>query len=356
VICEGYTDVMAFALAGAPNAVATCGTALADDHVRALKNLARRVTLAYDADAAGQGAAEQWYRWEHEFDIQVRVADLPAGRDPADVWHDDPGRLVASLEQAEPFLQFRVDRVLARADVETIEGRGRAAEEAAAIVAEHPSELVRDQYAMQLSGRLGITADRLRDEITRVAKGPGRERGPRRPAGDEGSGGASAPEARPVAPREADLLRWAIHEPSVVADWLEPALFLDPIARDAFELLTSRHEFRDALDASEGPVRALLERLAVEEPDDDGEPETLQGRLLVNAVEPPAKRLLAQMVRADEDRASAIKLDLDMLVHAREVGDWDDAREAASRLVGWVVHEAHAHAAGQGLERVEQEA
>ena len=61
VICEGYTDVMAFALAGAPNAVATCGTALADDHFQILKNLARKVVLAYDSDAAGQGAAEKWY-------------------------------------------------------------------------------------------------------------------------------------------------------------------------------------------------------------------------------------------------------------------------------------------------------
>ena len=40
VICEGYTDVMAFVLAGVPNAVATCGTALADDHFLTLKNLA----------------------------------------------------------------------------------------------------------------------------------------------------------------------------------------------------------------------------------------------------------------------------------------------------------------------------
>src|SRR5215207_7481749 len=56
VICEGYTDVMAFALAGTPNAVATCGTALADDHFQILKNLARKVVLAYDADSAGQAA------------------------------------------------------------------------------------------------------------------------------------------------------------------------------------------------------------------------------------------------------------------------------------------------------------
>src|SRR5262249_41038642 len=82
VICEGYTDVMAFALAGAPNAVATCGTALADDHFQILKNLTRKVVLAYDSDAAGQGAAERWYGWEQRYEIQIEVADLPAGRDP----------------------------------------------------------------------------------------------------------------------------------------------------------------------------------------------------------------------------------------------------------------------------------
>ena len=156
VICEGYTDVMAFALAGAPNAVATCGTALADDHFQILKNLARKVVLAYDSDAAGQGAAEKWYGWEQRYEIQLQVADLPAGRDPADVWHDDPAELLRALERAVPFLQFRLDRVLAAADVATLEGRARAAETAAAIVAQHPSDLVRDQYVMKLAGELDI--------------------------------------------------------------------------------------------------------------------------------------------------------------------------------------------------------
>src|SRR5215471_10644768 len=150
VICEGYTDVMAFALAGAPNAVATCGTALADDHFQILKNLTRKVVLAYDSDAAGQGAAEKWYAWEQRYEIQIDVADLPSGRDPADVWHDDPQQLLRALERATPFLQFRLDRVLAAADLRTLEGRARAGEAAAAIVASHPNELVRDQYVMKV--------------------------------------------------------------------------------------------------------------------------------------------------------------------------------------------------------------
>src|SRR4029450_10975748 len=103
VICEGYTDVMAFALAGVPTAVATCGTALADEHFLTLKNLARKVTLAYDADAAGQAARERCYQWEQRFEVQFQVAALPPGRDPADVGRDDPEALAAAVTRATPF-------------------------------------------------------------------------------------------------------------------------------------------------------------------------------------------------------------------------------------------------------------
>ena len=110
IICEGYTDVMAFALAGVPNAVATCGTALADEHFLTLKNLARKVVLAYDADGAGQAAAERCYQWEQRYEVQFQVADLEAGRDPADVWRSDPEALVSAVKGATPFLEFRIER------------------------------------------------------------------------------------------------------------------------------------------------------------------------------------------------------------------------------------------------------
>ncbi len=204
VICEGYTDVMAYALAGAPNAVATCGTALADDHAKLLKNLARRMVLAYDGDAAGAGAADKWYRWEQELELEVRVADLPPGKDPGDLWRDDKDRLLPSLERAEPFLQFRVDRVLAAADLTTIEGRARAAEAAARMVAEHPSELVRDQYAVQLAGRLDLDVDGMRSQVTRAAMEPRKEpqTQPRRQYRSDGPEPEAPPE--PVEPVRVD--------------------------------------------------------------------------------------------------------------------------------------------------------
>ena len=128
VICEGYTDVMAFALAGVPVAVATCGTALADDHFITLKNLARKVTLAYDADNAGMAAADRCYQWEQRFEVEFQVADLPAGRDPADVFRDDPQRLEAAVKGATPFLEFRIERLLRSEDLSSLEARARIAQ------------------------------------------------------------------------------------------------------------------------------------------------------------------------------------------------------------------------------------
>ncbi len=116
VICEGYTDVIGFHRAGVPLAVATCGTALTDDHVRLLSRFAaRRLVLAFDADSAGQAAAERFYRWERDHDVEVAVADLPPGQDPADVATSDPaaagrrggrGRAVPAVP-AEPGVRGR---------------------------------------------------------------------------------------------------------------------------------------------------------------------------------------------------------------------------------------------------------
>ncbi len=145
VICEGYTDVMGFALAGVPNAVATCGTALTEQHVQLLKSFTRRMVLAYDSDNAGQSAAAKWYTWEQQFDIEVKVAALPAGRDPGDLWQDDPELLVKAVEGSQRFMQFKLDRVLAGADLTSPEGRARTAEALVPVLREHPNELAREQ-------------------------------------------------------------------------------------------------------------------------------------------------------------------------------------------------------------------
>jgi DNA primase len=331
VICEGYTDVMAFVLAGVPNVVATCGTALADEHFTMLKNFARKVTLAYDADAAGRAAAERCYQWEQKFEVQFQVADLPAGRDPGDLWPDDGPALVSAVERAAPFLEFRVDRLLEAGDLSTIEGRARAAGDAARLVAEHPNELVRDQYVMKLAGRLQINDDRLRDAVERS------RRGERAPSPANATTTARPVHARPVDRRELDALRWAVHAPTTIGDRIALELFVDPLARAAYQSL-AQWSFRDAVSHSEPEVAKLLERLVVEDPMSDGRPpEEMVVRVVVNLVEASSQRLLATMVSTGDERSSELKVLLDLLVHRRGNDEWLAAEQVADQLVGWIV-------------------
>ena len=208
IVCEGYTDVIAFFGVGLPRAVATCGTALGEEHFRVLGNFATRVVLAYDADAAGEAGATRVYEWERHHSVDVAVAALPAGADPADLARTDPEALRRAVAEAQPFLRFRIERVLQAADLRTNEGRAKAAEAALAVVADHPNALVRDQYLMVVADRCRLEAASLRgllDDLVRRA--PGRRPHERRPShaprrraarSDPASGHRSGPGRRPV--------------------------------------------------------------------------------------------------------------------------------------------------------------
>jgi DNA primase len=332
IICEGYTDVMAFALAGVPNAVATCGTALADEHFLTLKNLARKVVLAYDADGAGQAAAERCYQWEQRFEVQFQVADLEAGRDPADVWRDDPEALVSAVKGATPFLEFRIERLMASSDLSSFEGRALAGERAAAMIIEHPNDLVRDQYVMRLADRLDIAPDRLRSTVTSALNRPHTEPARR----------SQPPPAAVVDRRELDALRWSVQSPELMSGRLHADLFADPIAREAFEALT-QWPWHECLEQARPEVASLLQRLAVEEPEDGVDPEERVVRVVVNLVEASSRRLQASMLRENDPRVSEIKALLDALANARADEHWNAAEKSAEQLVTWTTELAEQH-------------
>jgi DNA primase len=292
VICEGYTDVIGFARAGVPWAVATCGTSLTDEHVRLLVRFARRFVLAYDADSAGQAAAERVHAWEHEHELDVAVAALPPGRDPADVARDDPERLASAVEDAQPFLEFRVRRVLEGADLSTAEGRAKAAESAVAVVAGHHSPLVRDQYLMEIGDRCRLDVAQLRPVLEEARRRPDRpapsattQRNPaasRRSERDPSSRGddapgmewgpdempsdatAGPPPPAPIGKAEAEALRLLISEPDHVPSFDE-LLFGDELSAAAFRALEETGGAATAIEIADPGAAALLHRLAVED-------------------------------------------------------------------------------------------
>jgi DNA primase len=255
VVCEGYTDVIGFAVAGVPRAVATCGTALTERHVATLRRFARRIVLGFDADAAGQGAAERFYEWEQKHELDVHVLALPPGTDPGDMSRSDPAGLAAAVAAAKPFLQFRLDRLLGGANLASAEGRARAAESAVGLVGEHPNELVREQYLMQVADRCRVDVESLRR-----LRGRGRGRGAERR--DEPA--ASRARSRHDTPAHV-VLRLAVQRPDDVGDLLHDVLFVDGVDAAAFRALCEAATFHDAIEAAGPEAGELLQRLATEE-------------------------------------------------------------------------------------------
>lgn len=289
VVCEGYTDVIGLHRAGVGEAVATCGAALAEGHVKLLTGFSRRIVLAYDADSAGQGAAERFYDWERRFETSISVVSLPPGADPADLAREHPERLRQAVADAQPYLGFRLQRIFAGADLRNPEGRAKAAEAAISLIGEHPDPLVRDQYIMQVSDRSRLSPEQLRALGRRPAR-RGAPNGPpphlKRPAGPQ------------VPPPELEALRLAVHCPEKVVGRLNVALFASGLARAAYEHLASAMTLHAAIESASPEVADLLSRLSVVEPTED--PDDVVRRLLHRA----ASRALAELTRRARTAAS----------------------------------------------------
>jgi DNA primase len=268
IVCEGYTDVIAFFAAGMPRAVATCGTALGEDHFRLMRNFAKRIVLAYDADSAGQSAAASVYQWERQHEVDVAVARFPKGADPADLAQRDPDALRAAIADAVPFLQFRLDRVLEGANLASAEGRARAAELAIEVLAEHPSELVRDQYKMKVADQLRIDVTTFRQRYAELEQRP-RERVVREIPNEPTAPRTVAVSSLPRPGLEA--LRLYLHGPDAVKQRLIAPYFTNEVQRDVFEALGSGQPLSELIDGLErrgqDEAALVLSELAVEELD-----------------------------------------------------------------------------------------
>ena len=161
VVVEGYTDVLALHQAGIHESVAIMGTALTQEQLAELARSAPLVVLALDADRSGQEAMLRAARAAEDRGVELRVAELPEGKDPAEaVTHGGTGPFEEHLERAMAIVDFQVHRVLADADLDTPAGRDRALEEARKLIAVVPERsATRDTLIREVADRLDMPVD-----------------------------------------------------------------------------------------------------------------------------------------------------------------------------------------------------
>ena len=317
IVCEGYTDVIGFHRAGITRAVATCGTALTEEHVRLLKRFANNVVLAFDADQAGQGAAERFYEWESRYKVSVSVARFPEGKDPGDLASSDPEGLAQAVTTAQPFLGFRLQRVLGAASLASPEARSRAAEQAMAVVNEHPDLNVRKIYAGEVASHVGIPVA----DLVRVA-----ERRTRNPA-------LEVPVSSAVTNRRENAefvaIALMIQQWDEIAPWMVEALFVDDVYRRAFLALgETQGDVNAAINHADPDAREALERAAVA--DVEAQPMAEAMNLIAAAVR---RELANRTTIADPDQ---IREDREARLLLEQLDNPLTADAAAGELLGWL--------------------
>ncbi|MFN3257559.1 MAG: DNA primase [Ilumatobacter sp.] len=327
VVCEGYTDVIGFHQAGVPRAVATCGTALTEEHVRILKRYARRVVLSFDADAAGQGAAERFYEWEEKHQVEVSVARLPAGKDPGDLARSNPEALAKAVESPIPFLGFRLQRTLQSRRMDSPEHRARLAEEAMTVVNEHPNANVRKLYAGEVAAKVGLPVT----DLVRLA-----ERGTRRPVVE-----VRAPRRNgPMENAEFAALVLLIDDWDSIAEWLVEALFYDDANRMAFLALAEAGDFNRALEIAPPDAREVLERAGMADLQLDPMVEARQ--LIEAAVRRELRQRTSLTDPVDLEQNRVARLDVEALTSS----DAERSLAAAESLLGWLHRRTEERTAG----------
>lgn len=261
VVVEGYTDVIALSTAGVENVVATLGTALTRQHVRALSRYAKqRIVYLFDGDAAGQRAADRALAFidgsmtpeAGRSRIEIGAVTLPDDLDPAEfVAARGADALRALLADAKPLVLYGIDRKLAAHDLSTAEGRAAAFADALSILAPIKDSLLAKDYAVQIAGRTRFREQDALDALDKLkaprsegagardeaAGQPGEQRRP-----DAASGGAPAFSRAELNRRrfERELLCVAAQHPETAllhADAIAAAQWHDPVHRRIAEAI-----------------------------------------------------------------------------------------------------------------------
>ncbi|MFJ8870676.1 MULTISPECIES: DNA primase [unclassified Streptomyces] len=338
VVVEGYTDVMACHLAGVTTAIATCGTAFGNDHIKILRRLlmdngSARVIFTFDGDAAGQKAALRAFEDDQKFAAETYIAIAPDNMDPCDLRLAKGDDAVRDLvEPRTPLFEFALRQIVGRYDLETPAGRAAALDEAGPVVARIKNSSSQHEVAVQLAGLLGILDTQfVVKRVGQLARWA-RDRGERGPAqGGPSRGGPpqhqiQAPKApagpalnlrSPAHRTERELLKLALQKPALVSPAFD-AYGIDEFTAPPYAavrqciaeaggaeqgLAETREYLVNVLDAApDNTVRNLVTELAVEVFHGKTIDETYAGMQLVQV------RLRAVDRRIDDVQGSLARL------------------------------------------------
>lgn len=172
VMVEGQMDVVACHQAGMKNVVAASGTAMTEEQVKLLKRYSHNVAIAFDADAAGQNAAERGIEVALAEGLHINVITIPdgAGKDADECLKKNPDVWFQSVTNARDIMSYYFDKAFAGKSVNRPQEKQQAADRLLPKIARIPFAVERDHWLRELGALLSVDVSVLREDIERLKK------------------------------------------------------------------------------------------------------------------------------------------------------------------------------------------
>jgi len=170
ILVEGQMDCISVYSAGFKNVIASSGTAFTEPQARLLGRFSKKIVVNFDPDTAGAAAAERSLGLLVNEDFEIKVLTLEAGFDP-DLFIRRKGvnAYTDALSHSHKYFDYLIERARTLHPVRIPEGKVKALNYLLPHIQRVPSRIVRDEWAKEISHRLGIDSKVLRQELRHAA-------------------------------------------------------------------------------------------------------------------------------------------------------------------------------------------
>ncbi len=169
ILAEGYMDVIALHQAGFDSAVASLGTALTEEQARMIARYTKKVVISYDADGAGQAAAQRAIDILKRADLQVNVLRIPGAKDPDELIKTKGADAFRRLiEHSEGHNAYRLEQIADKFDLTEDDERVAFVQETARMLAAIDGAVEREVYTGRAAKMAGITLEAMNIEVRRA--------------------------------------------------------------------------------------------------------------------------------------------------------------------------------------------
>ena len=240
VVAEGNLDVISSWQAGVSNVVASAGTAMTEQHLKALKRFTGDIRLSFDADNAGIAATERIIPLAQKAEVSLKIITLKEAKDPDELIRKDIHFWEQAIDEARYAPDWLIDRYKTEVDLKTAAGKKVFTDALLTTIRRLRDPIEQEHYLKQIAK---LTDTSFEAVTAKFANQPPQQTMLKRPK----TSGPAVDKAQAEYQRLQDhLLAMLLMQPKIrtfIKD-LKPEYFTEGYARHVFKFLKENPDFK----------------------------------------------------------------------------------------------------------------